>query len=93
MALYPGDTATINATVKDKKGAKIDATSHSIKVYDPDGNLKGTYTDPARDDIGEYHLNYAIPSDGKAGTWKAIWKAVTAEGTKTESITFDVLIA
>jgi uncharacterized protein YfaS (alpha-2-macroglobulin family) len=93
MPLYPGDTTTIKAIIMDKNGVKIDATSHAIKVYDADGNLKGTYTDPIRDDVGEHHLNYTIPSDGKSGTWKVIWKAVTAEGTKTESISFDVLKA
>jgi methionine-rich copper-binding protein CopC len=90
MTLYPADTATIKATVKSKTGTKIDASSHEIKVYDPDDSLQDTYTNPVHDALGEYHLDFLIPVDGKAGTWKVVWKATTAEGTKTELITFDV---
>jgi len=31
-----------------------------------------------------------VPENGKAGTWKAIWKASIAGSPKTETITFDV---
>lgn len=89
--LYPGDRTTINATIKDKKHKKTDPSNHEIKIYDPDGNLKDTFTDPVRDDVGEYHLDYDIPENGKAGTWKALWKATIGTGDKTETITFDVL--
>jgi uncharacterized protein YfaS (alpha-2-macroglobulin family) len=90
MPLYPGDRTTINATIRDNKGVKVDPSSHEIKVYDPDGTLEGTFNDPVKDDVGEYHLDYDIPEDGKAGTWKAVWKATIGTGDKTEIITFDV---
>lgn len=91
MPLYPGDTTTIRATIKNKAGEKIDALSHEIKIFDPNGALKQTSTDPVHDGTGEYHLDYTIPNDAEDGTWKAVWKAQTVEGVKTETIKFDVL--
>lgn len=90
MSLYPEDRTTINATITDKKGVKVDPSTHEIKVYDPDGTLKGSFNDPVKDATGEYHLDYDIPENGKAGTWKAVWKATIGNGDKKETITFDV---
>ena len=91
MPLYPGDRTTITATIRDREGNKVDPSSHEIKVYDPDGTQQGgTFTDPVKDATGEYHLDYDVPENGKAGTWKAIWKASIAGSPKTETITFDV---
>ena len=90
MPIYPGDRTTITATIRDREGNKADPSSHEIKVYDPDDTQQGdTFKDPEKDATGEYHIDYDVPEDAKAGTWKAVWKATIGNGNKTETITFD----
>jgi hypothetical protein len=92
MPTYPGDSVTIIAVITDREGVKVDPSSHQIEIYDSTSVLKATFTDPERDDTGEYHKDYDLPTDAKIGAWKVIWKAVFADGrTKTQVMTFDVI--
>ena len=88
--IYPGDRITINAVIKDK-GVKVDPSAHEIKIYSSDGTLQDTYTNPSKDAVGEYHLDYDIPDSAARGTWVAFWSVTIGSGKKTEPITFDVV--
>lgn len=90
MVLYPGDTTTVRAVVKNRAGQNIDAESHAIRILDPDGVEIEAFSNATRDGVGEYHVDFQIPEDGKAGTWKAVWRVETSEGVKTETIGFFV---
>ena len=72
--VYRGMTVRFTRTVKDFDGTLIDADSHDIKIYDPDGTEKYSSTSPTKTATGTYRLDYTIPSDGTVGVWEIRWK-------------------
>jgi hypothetical protein len=92
MPIFAGDSITIIAVITDREGAKVDPSSHEIEIYDSADVLKATFTDPEKDDTGEYHKDYNLATDAKIGAWKVVWKAIFTDGrTKTQVMTFDVI--
>jgi len=72
--VYRGSTIRIRNTITDFDGNPLDPDSHSVRIYDSNGNLKAEFTAPVKDNVGVYHVDYTVPSDAEAGSWKAVWE-------------------
>lgn len=89
---YQGTTVRIKNTLTDYDGSKLTPDSQEVKIYDPDDTLKDTNTNPTLESEGVYYVDYTIPSDGKEGTWKVVWKAVKDSKPNIDISTFDVSV-
>ena len=72
----------------------IDPTSNTVEVYDPNGDLKDTITDPAlftKISDGVVRLVWRVPSDAVLGWWKAVWTAVKTSHQSIEYAEFEVI--
>jgi len=70
MTYYQGETITIIATTKAITRALVNPTSSiTITIKDPAGTTKAESQPMSNDSIGEYHYDYAIPSDATPGVW------------------------
>ena len=55
-------------------GGLTDVDSHSISVYDANGNIQTTATTPTHVTTGTYLWNYQIPATGVIGKWRIVWE-------------------
>ena len=72
--VYKGSTIRIRNTITDFNGSLIDPDTHEIKIYDSTSALQATLTTPTKEDIGKYYVDYTIPADALAGSWKVVWE-------------------
>jgi uncharacterized protein YfaS (alpha-2-macroglobulin family) len=89
MTVVLGETVKITNDVTDFDGNALTPDSQEITIYDPNGVLKDTNTSP-QGSAGSYFITYTIPSDGKAGDWKVLWKVVKGTDTGIEPFWFNV---
>jgi len=87
---YKGSTVRIRNTLKDYDNSPLTPDSQEVKIYDPDSILKETITSPTLESTGIYHVDYTIPSDGKDGNWKVVWRAVKGAKPHLDVFTFSV---
>ena len=80
-----------SATPTDPDLTLTSPDSHSIKVYDADGNLDATYTDPTEISTGFFKKSISVALSGAVGTWRVIWQTGIDSDSWDESITFRVL--
>ena len=70
-----GNSKRFDATFTDVDGLTlIDADSHIISFYDPNGNIQAAPTTPTRDSLGTYHYDYTVPATGTVGLWRIVWQ-------------------
>jgi len=87
---YRGSTIRIRNTLRDFDDSYLTPDSQEVKVYDPDGTLKETITSPTLESTGIYYVDYTIPSDGKDGNWKVVWRAIKGTKPHLDVFTFSV---
>lgn len=91
---YLGTTIRLRNTLTDYDGSPLTPDSLEVRIYDSEGTeVTGspfTSPDVKLESEGVYYLDYTIPTDGKAGKWKAKWTAVKAEKPNIDTINFPV---
>ena len=88
--VYKGSTIRIRNTITDFDGNPMDPDSQEIKIYDSKGSLKATLTTPTKEDIGKYYIDYTVPEDGEAGSWKVVWRIDKGGQAAVEVLRFAV---
>ena len=66
-----GDTIRFKAVFKDKEKVLTDPSSPLVKIYR--GSVLITSLTPVRDSLGEYHVDYTVPSDATTGPYVLEW--------------------
>jgi len=87
---YQGDTIRIVNTVTDYNGQPLQPDSHTIQIYDSNGQLKTTITNPTEETLGTYYVDYTIPNDASVGLWRVVWKIVKGGKPNVEVLLFQV---
>ena len=72
---YIGSAFKLQATWKDfDRVTYLVPDSQEVKVYDPNGTLKATITNPTLVGSGVYYITYSTSSTDSEGMWKVVWK-------------------
>jgi uncharacterized protein YfaS (alpha-2-macroglobulin family) len=66
---YQGETFRQKVQVTDVDSVDINPNTIVITIEDSTGTKKITATAMTKDDVGLYHYDYDIPSDGALGEW------------------------
>jgi hypothetical protein len=72
----------------------IDPTSNTVELYDPEGTLIASITDPSnftKISDGVVRLIWRVPSDASVGWWHAYWTAVKTPYQSIEDAEFEVI--
>lgn len=86
MALYTGDTFTVQATLD----ASLDTPdSQVIRFYDGGGNLKGRYTSPSGSGVVFVQAHNSSEID-IPGQWLCHWQVTKGGVTESEELEFTV---
>lgn len=80
-----------SATPTDRDLTLTDPDSHSIQLFDPDGLLDNTYTDPTSISTGFFYRSIDIDADAKIGLWKVRWTATIGSNNWPEEAVFEVI--
>lgn len=97
-ATIAGSTITIRAVISDFKSTPqnpflYDPDSHSIQLFDPQGNFQGApYTSPTRDSLGTFHQLIVVPFGGPAGNWRVDWQSLKGGNPTIGRIYFIVTV-
>jgi len=90
MTIFLGETVRIQNVMKDFDGSPLNPDSQEVKIYDPTGVLKATYTSPVKEADGIYHVDHTTSESDVAGKWTCVWKVVANNITSIEIYTFQV---
>lgn len=66
---YQGETFRQNVSVTDADGTSINPNTITITIEDAAGTKKITDLTMIKEDLGTYHYDYNIPTDGVVGEW------------------------
>jgi hypothetical protein len=91
MALYPGDTKTLNVTYK-VDDVLTDPTTVKITIKDPLGETIVTLASATKDSTGKYHYSYPFASDAITGNYTFTWTITVGAvvSTYTQTIELEV---
>jgi uncharacterized protein YfaS (alpha-2-macroglobulin family) len=90
MTIFLGETVRIQNTMKDYDGSPLTPDSQEVKIYDPNGVLKATYTSPVKEADGVYHIDHTTSESDSAGEWTCVWKVIKNDIVSIEAYTFQV---
>jgi len=90
MTFHPGEAVRLKCTMKDFDGIAFTPDTQEVKVYDPQGTLKGTYADPVLEAAGIYHVDHSTADSDMPGMWKCIWKTTKSALVSKEVFYFNI---
>lgn len=68
-----GGVIRLDANYVDGTGARVDPADPRVAIYDSTGAQRVAPTAPARDGVGAFHHDYAVPAGAPLGIWRAEW--------------------
>lgn len=71
--VYQGGQYTARAVFETSGGVLTDPVSPKVSAYDPTGTALFSAQALVRDDTGQYHITFMVPSDAAVGTWSVIY--------------------
>jgi len=83
-----GSTIRIRNKIYDFDGVTpLTPDSQEVKIYDAEGILKETITDPTLESEGVYYVDFNI-ENSPDGNWKVVWKVTKGTKSDVETKTF-----
>jgi len=67
--VYQGGQYTARAIFTTSAGVLTDPVGPKVSVHNPSGDALFTAQDLTRDDTGQYHITFMVPTDADVGTW------------------------
>ena len=89
MPYYPEQTISKYIYFKDKDDAAVDPDSNTCEIFDSLGVSQATPT-LAKIAVGQYEMNYNIPSSPARGDWTIHIEAVIGTYTGIQKFLFEV---
>lgn len=74
-------------------GPLVDPTDPYMDLLAPDGTNVSPHTLLTKDDVGEYHVTFTVPTDAQVGTWTMQFYGIIGGGEVTAPDEFEVIEA
>ena len=81
VRIWVDETIRIGLEIESFEGIPVNATSGTLKIFDPQGAEKVSkeLADMVHDGTGLYHYYYDTPSNVPKGIWGIEWKGIVAD--------------
>jgi hypothetical protein len=85
--VYQGSQYTARVVYRSVGNALVDPDDPMVSIYDPNGAALYQSEPIVRDDVGQYHFTFLVPTDAAVGDWTVVFLG-TVDGRQVESSGF-----